>query len=171
MQKTQRGITLVELIVVISVIGILTVALGFTYKGWKEKYAVESEVFNVFVDLQESRQRMIGQTHTPEIMVIHEDKKSYTVYEDRDHDRIYTADANHPKVRGTWPHRIGEGRTFWMTPNNYAVSITGRAMLAPDSHLQIVAQNDADVNCLRIEPIHLRRGWFDKTRGECTERK
>jgi prepilin-type N-terminal cleavage/methylation domain-containing protein len=52
-----RGITLVELIVVVSIIAILVLALGFSYQGWMGGYKVESQVKMVYVDLMNARAR------------------------------------------------------------------------------------------------------------------
>jgi len=40
-ESNQRGVTLIELIVVLSIIGILAVALGYSYADWMGKYKVE----------------------------------------------------------------------------------------------------------------------------------
>lgn len=50
-----RGITLTELLVVISVVCILAVALGFSYYGWLGTYKVESQVKTVYSDLLQAR--------------------------------------------------------------------------------------------------------------------
>ena len=39
--KQEAGITLVELIIVIAIIGILVIALGFSFQDWMGKYRVE----------------------------------------------------------------------------------------------------------------------------------
>jgi prepilin-type N-terminal cleavage/methylation domain-containing protein len=52
-----RGITLIEMLVVIAVIGILVIALSFSFQGWMGKYRVESEIKTLHVDLMNARAR------------------------------------------------------------------------------------------------------------------
>ncbi len=52
-----RGVTLVELIIVISIIGILAVALGFSYVGWQGSYKIESQTKELYADLVNARTR------------------------------------------------------------------------------------------------------------------
>jgi prepilin-type N-terminal cleavage/methylation domain-containing protein len=52
-----KGVSLIELVVVVAVIGILVVALGFTYQGWLGRYKVESAVKDLYSDLMDARAR------------------------------------------------------------------------------------------------------------------
>ncbi len=54
---SNRGFTLIELIIVIAIVGILVVALGFQYQGWQQRYRVESQVRQVQADLMTARMR------------------------------------------------------------------------------------------------------------------
>ena len=51
----ERGVTLVELIVVISVISILVIAMGFSYISWQGAYRAEKATKDLYADLMEAR--------------------------------------------------------------------------------------------------------------------
>ena len=53
----QGGFTLIELIIVVSIVAVLVVALGFQYQGWQARYRVESQVRQVQADLMTARVR------------------------------------------------------------------------------------------------------------------
>ena len=79
--KTMRnnGITLIELIIVISIIGILAVALGFEFAGWMGGYRVESQMKEMYVDLMDARARAMQRNRTHFVRL---NNSSYSIYED-----------------------------------------------------------------------------------------
>jgi type II secretion system protein H len=54
-EKNNLGFSLIELVVVIAIVGILTVAIAFQYTGWQAKYKVESQVKDVYSDMIAAR--------------------------------------------------------------------------------------------------------------------
>ncbi len=76
-----HGITVVELIIVISIIGIIAVALGFEFVGWMGGYRVESQIKEVYVDLMNARARALqkNRAHFTQLAAT-----QYTILEDLD---------------------------------------------------------------------------------------
>ncbi len=54
-EMNNRGVTMVELIIVISIIGTIAAALGFSYADWMGKYKVEKATKELYVDLLDAR--------------------------------------------------------------------------------------------------------------------
>jgi prepilin-type N-terminal cleavage/methylation domain-containing protein len=52
-----RGVTLVELLVVVAIVSILVIALGFSYQGWQGAYKVEKATKDIYTDLTDARIR------------------------------------------------------------------------------------------------------------------
>jgi prepilin-type N-terminal cleavage/methylation domain-containing protein len=93
-----KGITLIELVIVISIIGILTIALGFEFKGWVDKYRVEVQINELYADLMNARARAMQRNRTHFVSLT---QTEYTVQEDIDPwpngDSCLTAlDSNRP---------------------------------------------------------------------------
>ena len=77
-----QGITLIELIIVISIIGILVVALGFSFQGWIGSYNVEREIKGMYIDLMNARARAVEKNRTHFVDLPVAQPKQYTIYED-----------------------------------------------------------------------------------------
>ena len=75
-----KGITLIELIVVVAVIGILVIALGFSFQGWMGKYRVESQIKEMYVDLMNARARAMERNRIHFVRL--NNSNSYSIYED-----------------------------------------------------------------------------------------
>lgn len=84
--NNKNGVTLVELVIVVSVIGILAVALGFSFQGWVGRYKAESQIKELYTDLMSAK---ISAMQKNRAYFVRLTTTLYTVYED-------TYDATQP---------------------------------------------------------------------------
>ncbi len=96
-----RGVTLVELLIIIAVIAILCVSLGFSYQGWMANYRIESQMKQLYADLMEARTRAL--TRSLFCYFVVPTTHSYQIYED-------TNGNNGPKPD------LGSDLPFWSSP-------------------------------------------------------
>lgn len=82
--KGNKGVTLVELMIVTSIIGILVIALGFSYRNWMGSYKVESLIKEVYSDLMDARAKAMA--GGGRMYFVSLTQTTYQVYEDTDED-------------------------------------------------------------------------------------
>jgi prepilin-type N-terminal cleavage/methylation domain-containing protein len=79
--KDNRGITLVEVLIVASIIGILIVALGFSFEGWRANYYIENANKDMYADLMEAKTRALTRARVHFITI---DTTQCTIQDDLD---------------------------------------------------------------------------------------
>ncbi len=75
-----RGVTLVELLVAMGIIGILLVVLAFNYQNWMGRYNVEKAVKDLYSDLMFAKMEAMTKAHS--YIVDFPTAKSYRLIED-----------------------------------------------------------------------------------------
>src|SRR5512135_1586905 len=63
-RHNSQGITLVELILVLTIIGILIIAFGFSYVGWRGNYNIETTTKSLYGNLMEVRTQAMTRNMT-----------------------------------------------------------------------------------------------------------
>ncbi|HAM51283.1 MAG TPA: hypothetical protein DCP92_11575 [Nitrospiraceae bacterium] len=89
----QDGITLIELIIVVSIICILAVALGYQFNGWLVRYQVESQIKKMQADLMAARQRAMEKNVQYVVQLPALQGTGYTICEDSNGNNICDAPA------------------------------------------------------------------------------
>jgi len=123
-----QGITLIELIIVISIIGILAVALGFEFSGWMGGYRVESQTKEMYVDLMNARARAMQRNRTHFVRL--NDSTSYSIYEDDSDGTNKVPDGDGTLQLGTGSSADTELPTFHRTVE-YNLDWNNNAITSP----------------------------------------
>jgi prepilin-type N-terminal cleavage/methylation domain-containing protein len=76
----QRGVTLIELIVVMVIIGVLIGIAAVSYQNMRQRYAIEKQVKEMYTDLMNARLRAVQ--HDRMQFVVFPTLTGYSVYED-----------------------------------------------------------------------------------------
>jgi prepilin-type N-terminal cleavage/methylation domain-containing protein len=163
--KNSKGITLIELIIVLAIIGVLAVAFGFSFQGWIGRYKIESEFKEMYVDLMNAKTRAMSRNRTHFITLA---TTQYTIREDIDPwpngDGLLTAndsvrpagyndsipflqknlEANHPII--------------WSNAGDTQVDINTRGVSNEDKVICSNTDIESDYDCIAISASRVNLG-------------
>jgi prepilin-type N-terminal cleavage/methylation domain-containing protein len=150
------GITLIELIIVISIIGILVVALGFSFQGWIGGYNVESQMKEMYVDLMNARARAMEKNRTHFVSLT---PTQYTIYEDTNpaidgNGYLETASdfkVLQKKLDSRYP-------ITWSDISDTQIDLNKRGLSSDTKTICSNTKADADYNCIEISASRINLG-------------
>jgi prepilin-type N-terminal cleavage/methylation domain-containing protein len=156
-----EGVTLMELIIVISIIGILAVALGFSFQGWMGSYKVESQIKEMYVDLMNARASAMqkNRLHCAAFTA-----NQYTIREDRDPAPNGDGDCNdagdtiiiQKSLNPLYP-------ITWTTANTINFDTRGLVTLADSGTIRVSPSTNADYDCIVISQTRTNLGKWNGT--------
>jgi prepilin-type N-terminal cleavage/methylation domain-containing protein len=160
--NNEQGITLVELIIVVSIVGILALALGFEFRGWMGKYKVESKTKEIYIDLMNARARAM---QVNRIHCASGSGNSYRIVEDTnpvpDGDGTCT---NADTVRPGFP-KTSEYALNW-TGSGSSITFDRGGLISPTGTIWLSTTANADYDCIEITTTRINMGKWNGTSCE-----
>lgn len=154
--RQNDGVTLIELLIVISVIAILVVAVGFSFQGWRGRYKVESEMKEMYVDLMNARARALQRNRVHFVSLA---TTSYTIYEDTTpapdgNGNLETATDARVVAKNFEPsHPI-----IWSDPSDVRIDFSQRGLSNNSKTICSNTDVDADYDCIVISESRINLG-------------
>lgn len=173
----EQGLSLVELLIVMSIVGILVVALGFTYQAWQGRYRVESEVRTLYADLMDARSRATGTRATylvdfPATASCPSGKPCYRIANDTTGNGNGAIEAG--EVLPTFPKTVDYPITggVLITFDDKGLIYSGTTPVLIDASapvtLSFTSTVNPDYDCIHIYPTKISLGQV--TGGVCNDR-
>lgn len=163
-KKVEGGFTLVELMMVVSIIGLLLVVITDSYRSWSRKYRAENDVKEMYASLMDARALAMQKKRMHFVTIA---ATQYRIYEDTspapDGDRALETAADNLVLQGTPQNTI---QTF---PS--AIAFDSDGVLSIDSgFIRISSPVQADYDCISLGRTRIKMGQMDGAGATCVER-
>lgn len=150
-----KGITLIELVVVVTIIGILVAALGFTFQAWAANYNIESQTKTLYMDLMNSRARAMQRNRSHFVVV---SANNYQVIED----------TNESGTKNAGDTTVGTTTLNYPSLWTGTVTMDNRGLVSPNNTLRFdVGTNTPDYDCIVLFATRINMGKLNTTTEKC----
>lgn len=169
MMKQEDGYSLIEVIVTITVIGILVAALSAEFAGWRSRYKVEDQIKRMYMDFMDARNKALQRNRD---FFLTGDASSYTVYEDTNPapDGNETFESGSDTQQPNFPKEVTY-EIDWTGSGN-VITIDKRGLISPEGEIYlptVVADDeiDADYDCIELRTTRINLGKWKNATSQC----
>jgi prepilin-type N-terminal cleavage/methylation domain-containing protein len=171
----QEGITLIELIIVVAIIGILATVAGFEVNNWITRYRAETHVKDMYADMSSARQRAMHK-NVQHLIVL--SAKGYLICEDSNGNNLCDSPSettDSPVSRALSKNNLRFQINWNLSGSANTVVMDRKGMLSPvtpgGSSIWLVKpgaaplwdSSEVDTDCLSIHETRIRMGKFNGT--------
>ena len=164
-----RGVTLVELMTVVAILGVLVVILGFSFQSWIAKYKVEDQTKRFYADLSDARARAMQKKRMTFVTLA---ANQYRTFEDTN-----TAPDGNGQLDSTADTVVANTKTdytiTWLPPPippDPQISFDREGLASVTGTIRLDSTLSPDYNCITIQTTRLRIGRYDVATSTCQEK-
>lgn len=160
--RNNKGLTLIELIIVIAIIGILVVALAFSFQGWLAAYNVESQIKTLHADLMNARARAM-QRNRAHLVDFFPSATTYRISEDLNENGAINTGEPLPSFPKNVDYTVN-----W--DGGGTITFDNRGLASPNGTISFTLPSGVtpDYDCITLEATRINMGLM--TGGACVAR-
>ncbi len=165
MLRDSAGLTLVELLVVITIVTILLSLSTIAFNTYQVNYNVESEIKTLYSDLMGARLRAMNENR--QYVVKFTGPKSYVTAIDNNLDGDYTSGMDIRVDR--YSHDTLKYNLIWSLDGSFdRITLDNRGLVNINGNVRVDRSNSAEYDCIIISNTRLKMGKWDGT--DCVAR-
>lgn len=156
------GITLIELIIAVSIVGILAAAFAFEFQGWMGTYKVESQIKEMYVDLLNARTRAMQKNRLNFVDLPVTQPKRYTIYEDTN----TAPDGNGTLETGSDTQMLQKNINYTIVP---ALALGARqfnfnknGIISHNGSIRLTSTATSDYDCIVLFTTRINLGKWEE---------
>jgi len=164
--RDNRGMTLVEVMTVVAILGVLVVILGFTFQGWLAKYKVEDQTKRLHADISDARARAMQKKRMTFVELAVLDSMRYRTFEDTN-----TAPDGNGTLEAATDTRVTDTTTdYRIDPAGLTVSFDREGLSSFTGTIRLVSALSPDYDCITLRTTRIRIGRYDVATSTCQEK-